>query len=164
MTRRPFNNSATQAEKQQVLRNELKKNGRAPTTYHQIQNVSDALGGRFDRADTNAGEAPNVQYPRQPFSPWTNTSNAEPPTGVAIDDQLPTGNFHEIERSLATVAAIRFKSRSAAGQFGMEIVNKAMDELLACGEVRVIPQDEQIARQLRKHVGKPGRWFELAEG
>jgi hypothetical protein len=57
---------------------------------------------------------------------------------------------------------IRSKSRSAAGQYGMEILDKAIAELIDCGEVREIFHKEQIERQLRAPVGAPGRWFELA--
>jgi hypothetical protein len=53
------------------------------------------------------------------------------------------------------------KLRSAAGQYGMEIVDNALWELTQCGEVREIPHDEQISRKLRPEVGAPGRWFEL---
>jgi hypothetical protein len=58
---------------------------------------------------------------------------------------------------------IRTKSRSAAGQFGMEIIDKAIAEMLGTHEVREIPEAEQIARQLRRPVGAPGRWFELGK-
>ena len=57
---------------------------------------------------------------------------------------------------------IRLKSRSAAGQFGMDIVDKSMQELLDCGEVCEIDKQEQIARGLSEPVGAPGRWFELS--
>ena len=58
---------------------------------------------------------------------------------------------------------IRTKSRSAAGQFGMEIIDKAMEEMLETKEVREIKEAEQIERKLRKPVGAPGRWFELGK-
>ena len=59
---------------------------------------------------------------------------------------------------------IRLKSRSAAGSFGMEIVDKAIAEMIESGEVREIDKAEQIQRELRKPVGAPGRWFELGRG
>jgi hypothetical protein len=58
---------------------------------------------------------------------------------------------------------IRTRSRSAAGQFGMEIVDKTMAEMLESGEVREIDKEEQLQRELRKPVGAPGRWFELGK-
>jgi hypothetical protein len=57
---------------------------------------------------------------------------------------------------------IRLKSRSAAGQYGMDILDKAIAELRDCGEVREIFYNEQIERKLREPRGAPGRWFELA--
>ena len=59
---------------------------------------------------------------------------------------------------------IRTKSRSAAGSFGMEIVDKVMQEMIESGEVREIEKPEQLQRGLRKPVGAPGRWFELGRG
>ena len=58
---------------------------------------------------------------------------------------------------------IRAKSRSAGGQYGMEIVDKAVAELLDCGEIREIPHREQIERKLRGDRGAPGRMFELQD-
>jgi hypothetical protein len=58
---------------------------------------------------------------------------------------------------------IRMKSRSAAGQFGMDIVDNAVSEMLASGEVREIGKEEQLVRGLRKQDqrGAVARWFEL---
>jgi hypothetical protein len=56
---------------------------------------------------------------------------------------------------------IRLKSRSAAGAFGMELLDKAMNEMLETGEIREIDLKEQKARGLRGNAGAPGRWFEL---
>jgi hypothetical protein len=55
-------------------------------------------------------------------------------------------------------------ARSAGGQYGMDIVDKAIAELKECGEVREIPHNEQVARKLRGERGAPGRMFELAGG
>jgi hypothetical protein len=46
----------------------------------------------------------------------------------------------------------------------MEIVDKAIAEMIESGEVREIDKTEQIQRELRKPVGAPGRWFELGRG
>jgi hypothetical protein len=56
---------------------------------------------------------------------------------------------------------LRKHCRSAATQWGMEIVDKAIVELTSCGEIREIPHREQIERELRPKVGAPGRRFEL---
>ena len=48
---------------------------------------------------------------------------------------------------------IRAKSRSAGGQYGMEIVDKAVAELLDCGEIRELPFEEQVERGLRSAMG-----------
>jgi hypothetical protein len=58
---------------------------------------------------------------------------------------------------------IRTKCRSAAGNQGMEIVEKAMRELIETQEVREIGEEEQIKRGLRGLQGRPGRWFERAK-
>jgi hypothetical protein len=58
---------------------------------------------------------------------------------------------------------LRKHCRSAATQWGMEIVDKAIVELMSCGEIREIPHKEQIERELRPKVGVPGRRFELRE-
>ena len=60
---------------------------------------------------------------------------------------------------------IRFRSRSAAGQFGMEILDKVITEMIEAREVREIMKDEQVLRGLRKEgqSGALARWFELGK-
>jgi hypothetical protein len=58
---------------------------------------------------------------------------------------------------------IRVKSRSAAGSFGMGILDDAVREMLESGEIKEIKLEEQIRRGLRKknQPGAVARWFEL---
>jgi hypothetical protein len=60
-------------------------------------------------------------------------------------------------------ADIRYRSRSAGGQFGLGLLGQAMVEMIKAEEVREIEKDEQILRGLRKadQPGAVARWFEL---
>jgi hypothetical protein len=104
-----FKNNATMKEKAEVLRNEhrLREGDRSPATYHSVAMVQQELesnAGRYGRTNI-AGESESVEYPRQPFSPWTNDVNVSPPLGVAIDAMEPVGAPHEIEASIQALAA-----------------------------------------------------------
>jgi hypothetical protein len=73
-----------------------------PTTYHALAQGGLELesGGRFavDAAIVGRDPAP---YPAQPAgSPWAGAQPVEPPTGLAIDAQEPTGEPHELAASL----------------------------------------------------------------
>jgi hypothetical protein len=58
---------------------------------------------------------------------------------------------------------IRVKSRSAAGSFGMGIIDDVITHMTQSGEIKEIEKDEQILRGLRKpsQPGAIARWFEL---
>jgi hypothetical protein len=58
---------------------------------------------------------------------------------------------------------IRIKSRSAAGSFGMGIIDDVIAHMTQSGEIREVTKDEQILRGLRKpsQPGAIARWFEL---
>jgi hypothetical protein len=76
------------------------------TTFHQQAMIDLQLesGGRFAKDTIVSGTEASVRYPAGPA--WTRDQvGIEPPLGVAIDDLEPTGNAHEIEHSLAQVAA-----------------------------------------------------------
>ena len=57
---------------------------------------------------------------------------------------------------------IRIKSRSAAGSYGMGIIDDVIAHMTQSGEIREIGKDEQILRGLRKEGqrGAIARWFE----
>jgi hypothetical protein len=70
MTKQPFNNNSSQAEKQQVLRQERKT-----STYFSQAKIAQELemGGRFaaEGRPSFVGETPAALYPRLPASsPW----------------------------------------------------------------------------------------------
>jgi hypothetical protein len=97
-------NDRTQAERRAVL-----KNDRAPTTYHQLAGVDQALegGGRFGKVEYISGSEPSSQYPRLPaLSPWSGSGDVglEPPTGVAIDAMEAVGTPAEVSASLSQFA------------------------------------------------------------
>ena len=60
---------------------------------------------------------------------------------------------------------IRLKSRSAAGSFGMNIIDDVMKEMTESKEIRELGKEEQILRGLRKPTqpGAVARWFELGQ-
>jgi hypothetical protein len=101
MTDRPFQNDSSPAERHRVL---FRDTTRQPTTYRDVARVDETLDSTADRrARAEVGGDPATLYPRQPFSPWTNTSNSEPPTGIAIDAQESevTGDLVDAIRDLA---------------------------------------------------------------
>jgi hypothetical protein len=109
MTKQPLNNPSSQAEKQQVLRDEqrLRAGDRAGTTYHSLAGVDAALEntGRFSSRATIAGEEPAVHYPAA-SGPWADPVRVpdEPSLGYAIDQQEVTGEAAEIAHSLSQFA------------------------------------------------------------
>jgi hypothetical protein len=108
MTKQPFNNNSSQAEKQQVLRDEQRRAGdRAGTTYHALAGVEQALegGGRFKSEVIISGAQPSVNYPAS-SGPWADPVRVpdEPSLGVAIDEQEPVGTAQEIAHSLSQFA------------------------------------------------------------
>jgi hypothetical protein len=95
-------NDSTQAERRAVL-----KNDRAPTTYHQLAGVDQALegGGRFGRVEYITGNEPSVCYSAA-SAPWADgpQPGLEPPFPVDISVVEPVGTAQEIERSLSALA------------------------------------------------------------
>jgi hypothetical protein len=57
---------------------------------------------------------------------------------------------------------LRLKLRSSATDYGMENVEKALLEVITCGEVREINKEEALRRGLRRSLaGADGKWYEL---
>jgi hypothetical protein len=68
-----------------------------------MQNVDATLGGgRFAQDRIVSGAEPSTDYPRRPFSPWTNDP-PEAPLGIDVNYVQPCGTEAEIERSLASL-------------------------------------------------------------
>lgn len=70
---------------------------------------------------------------------------------------------HLLEEGPMMWMDIRIKSRSAAGSFGMGIIDDVIAHMTQSGEIREIEKEEQILRGLRKENqrGAVARWFEL---
>ena len=139
MTDRPYNNPATREDKAEALRNErrLRQGDREPSTFHTLAGLADDLGGRFREKESIAGEQAATQYPKQNnASPWSGGGadpGIEPPTGVAIDAMEPTGEAHEIEKSLAASSSDpalsqRVRSAASVGDDGAASHDLAEDE------------------------------------
>jgi hypothetical protein len=97
------------------------KSAASPTTYSQLANVDQELGGRFAKESRVSGAEPNVRYPRLPSSsPWASDPvPPEEPLGFEIDAMEPVGNPGEIEASLAEAAALM----SGSGVVETSLVN-----------------------------------------
>jgi hypothetical protein len=91
----------SQAEKLRILAEDR----RASTYFHQAQSSLDDLsGGRYGPVTKSqvVGASP-VAYPRLPSDAPSNQMAMmpeEPPLGYRIDDQEPTGQPHELAKSL----------------------------------------------------------------
>jgi hypothetical protein len=94
----PYDNPTSQ----RARRDELENEGRVhKATFH--SHTHDDLGGRFARefSSSRVGEKPAIEYPRQPpGSPWHDDQPVEPPLGISINEQSPSGEYFEVERSL----------------------------------------------------------------
>ncbi len=98
------------AECRAMLGNEqkLRDGDREPATFHSLANLDTGLEGRFAKADYVAGQDEGVFYPRLPAnSPWGDGPQPGPEMalGYSVNDLLPTGEPHEIARSLAELSA-----------------------------------------------------------
>jgi hypothetical protein len=101
MTEHPFNNDATPAERREVFENKRVADERRASTYHQhaINEASEA-GGRFRTVnETTVIGAASLNYPAGPS--WTHDpTGIEPPLGVDVNELRPTGEPHEVIKSL----------------------------------------------------------------
>ncbi len=99
----PYSNPSTNEDKAEALHNEqrLRKGDREATTLHKLGSLSDDLGGRYA---VEAGQTKAVDYPPINEGPYSNNQPQVPPEmplGVAIDQMETTGEFWEIQRSIA---------------------------------------------------------------
>jgi hypothetical protein len=86
----PYQQDASQEERRRTLRNDQRQ---ASTLLDQAKLSEQLDAGRYKSAIS--GTEPTVDYPRLPFSPWTN----DPPEAPLVQ---PCGTEAEIERSLAS--------------------------------------------------------------
>lgn len=101
MTQQPYRNLATMREKAAILKNDRRMNtmhGRAQIELEQL------MTGRFARrAEVSGVEAAPVAFPA---AEWTCADpGLEPPTGIDINAQEPTGEPFEINASIERRAA-----------------------------------------------------------
>ena len=91
-----------QSEKRRILAEER----RMKTLMGQAQaSLDDLAGGRFAHLNKAVitGSTPFTPYPKMPEgNPWRcDPVPNEEPLGWSVEDQPPTGEFHELERSRA---------------------------------------------------------------
>jgi hypothetical protein len=98
----------TSAQEEQKLRKSL-AGSTGSFTYHSRAEADLQLEnqGRHAKGATVTGSARVPQVPRQPEgSPWhSDIVPPEEPTGIDINAQEPTGNYHEIAESVSDVAS-----------------------------------------------------------
>jgi hypothetical protein len=124
-----FYNPSTWEERAEQLRNEkrLREEPPAPSSYHAMarHGVDLTLTGEGSSAGYVAGSEPFVRYPASGYSGGPQPG-LEPPLGVEIDQQEPTGTFAEVARSIE-----EFASKETAGS--ASALTPAVDaSILAC--------------------------------
>jgi hypothetical protein len=108
MTKQPFNNSSSPAERVADYHNSrLRPGDRAGTTYHSLAGVDAALegSGRFKSEVIISGTQPSVNYPAA-SSPWSGPQvpPEEPINAAEMFAVEPTGTPQEITASLPQFA------------------------------------------------------------
>jgi hypothetical protein len=107
MTKQPFTNDATQAERREIVKNDA-------VTFHRFGLRDDGPGGRYAKtepAQSVTGSTANPTYPQLPEgSPWRQWP-PEPvggdPLGVDVNEMVPVGSPAEIEASIRKLEAER---------------------------------------------------------
>ena len=112
MTKQPFNNNASQAERFKAYREEqrrqaadraaLRPGDHEPTTLHALARVGEQLeGGRFAAKVIHTGTAERVDYPAA-GGPWSSGYAAVPPEepidGLRERDRVGRGTWRFIRR------------------------------------------------------------------
>jgi hypothetical protein len=94
---RPYDNSATQAERKAVLRND--------TYFARQSNTVDDAGGRFAKLTPSNLTGQSYQVPRLPEnSPWhSDPVPATEPLGFSVDAMEPNGTPEEVKASIAAL-------------------------------------------------------------
>jgi hypothetical protein len=113
VTDQPFNNSADQSERREVLDNDLRL--QRGSTYHSHTNIDEEAGGRFARQQPMliVGAAPVPLYPGS-VPAWTQDRGPdEPPLGFSVDAQEPLGEPHELEASMGTSSSANEPAQDA---------------------------------------------------
>jgi hypothetical protein len=97
----------SQAEKRRILADDRK----VRATFHSIASagMDDERGGRFSALNKPSvtGSDPTVMVPRQPLgSPWhSDPLGKEAPLGFSVEDQPPTGEAWEVQKSIDDLAS-----------------------------------------------------------
>jgi hypothetical protein len=100
MTKRPFINQTSQADRQATLENDQRVH---KNTY--LSHTHNEAGGRFAKISplNVTGSSTLPQYPAGPN--WSaDPSGQEPPLGFSVEDHPPVGEAFEVERSLGEAA------------------------------------------------------------
>jgi len=94
MSKQPYHNDTSQAERRAVLKNE-----HDASTFHEFAH-DDGGGGGFKNQTPRhvVGSTPVPQYPAGPD--WSaDLTGVEPPLGMRIDEMIPAGEPHEVAKS-----------------------------------------------------------------
>jgi hypothetical protein len=107
-----------QAERRAIIKGDqaLRPGDSSPSTMHAMSRLSNDLEGRQSARDYVVGEAETVSYPSIPAGPWSSgyaQLPPEEPLGYSVNDLLPTGEPHELARSLAELSATALISADA---------------------------------------------------
>jgi hypothetical protein len=107
----PFNNDASQAERREVLKNDV--------TYHRFGLRDDGPGGRYakqqeKRSVTGSTDPTYPALPEaSPWSQWPPEPVGGDPLGVDVNEMVPVGSPAEIEASERRLAEIEDRLREA---------------------------------------------------
>ena len=113
MTKKPFHNETTQAERRAALEQ--------GSTLHQFQQSDAATShGRYDAHEktTVVGATPVPVYPAGPDWTAVDPCGQEPPLNYCVDQMEPVGTAAEIEASIAKLTASPLEPLSAQGNCG----------------------------------------------
>lgn len=98
MTKQPFDNPTSQAERREITKNDV--------TFHKFALNDPRPGGRFATLNKNSttGAAPIPTYPAlpetSPWAQWPPESIGGDPLGFSVEDHPPVGSPEEIAASI----------------------------------------------------------------
>jgi hypothetical protein len=110
----PYHNQSFQAERRQVLANDVRVR-REGTTYHKLAQAEQEIGGRFavNRPKPQITGTSASQVPPQPDgSPWrTDPVPDEEPLGFSVEEMPVVGEPHESVASEAPALSVASPDR-----------------------------------------------------